>query len=205
VTRRRSVETTADADRIEAFVRIVSAIAGRRAVRDGFKASFSITADQGGELAMKHAGPDPEDYRSLLLDLRKLIAQHSNTHFPKVMRSAASMFRDDEACARFEELRQEWNTALSTGPVELQMNETPVKPEELLHVWLNGEVFHDDATKRERWHEIVGFAGGMAGFIVQNTLIVLMQIAFSAWAEIDSRQGGSGVVTIGSSPVQLQA
>lgn len=196
MARRASPQRTTDADRIDAFLRVGDAILARRALQSGFRASFSVDFQQGVGLRIRQDGPDHEDYRSLLLDLRKLITEDSPSHFPNVMQSAVVTFGDDGPQSHFEDLRAAWNSALSTSSVELRINGTTWKPRDLIHIWLNGEVFHDDVDKQKKWKWIVGVAGDMSQFIIQSTFISLVEIAMTAMARIDFLCGGTGLVSI---------
>jgi len=191
------VNSHTDDERVDAFLRVGDAILARRAIQSGLETSMAIRFRQGEGLTIESREPDLEDYRSLWVDLRKLVLlQDSVVFFPNVMNSARWVFSSSDAGADFEKLRDAWNQALSRSAIGFSFNSHVWTPRELIDVWLNGEVFHDDSIKRSSFAELERFSPVIPRQIIYIATARLLEVMMRAMARIDFLKGGSGVFSI---------
>lgn len=73
-----------DLEALDLFVDLADELAATRLIRAGFETSLVIRAGGLGRMTVTAPAPDEDDFRSMLLALRKLIADGEPTHIGRI-------------------------------------------------------------------------------------------------------------------------
>jgi hypothetical protein len=133
------------------FVHHVDQLRARRIIREeDLRSSLNLNASRETPLQVSHHEPDEEDLRSYLLDFRKFIAEQEPVFLNRVLNVAQRHVTSDEILGGIAGARSAWKDVLQKGDLAYRVNQTPLTPELVLDLWINGWYFHNDASKRRR-------------------------------------------------------
>lgn len=140
-------------ERFDAFQRVSTDAASRRAIRDGTLAAevtYSVAIGE-PEKVTADLG-DEEDLRSLMLDVRKFFLQEEAANFNAVANLLYQRLQDSGLKDASVKNREAWNKVLKGDGVLVDEHQQPVRSEQMFHVMVYGGMFHDDATLLEQWN-----------------------------------------------------
>jgi len=139
-------------DRLLLFVDVLTAALSRRAVRNGLRASWEVEwDDEAGDVRFFSNRGDEEDLRSLMLDIRKFVAEKEDVQLSKVLNILWLKSSGNERLrGQVEQVRRDWtqaqkDTTYPHGEDESPQELTPIRSWKM---WVNGGLFHDDEDLR---------------------------------------------------------
>jgi hypothetical protein len=187
MARRSTPSRRTDVERLRHFVNVVDRCVERRAIRGGtLRASFGFSSGVDQPTDVRADLGDPEDVRSFAAEFRKLALQNDDAHFLSICNLVERQKVPHDMREANRSNRTSWQSMMAgAGSVNMVVNGRSAQGEELLNLWLNGEVFHSD-PEAERYIEAVS-RGPMAPITrpmfeqaVNSMLITGIQIA---WAQ----------------------
>ncbi len=165
-----------DIERLRLFCALVANTLTRRAVANRtIKAGLTMRFGQfEGPPVETHLG-DQDDAHALMIDVRKFLAKREDAYFPRIARIVGRAVTDDELRNASEHNRANWKTVLSEGLVHLE--DGPYRtPEAWFDLIINGEVFHDDPSKRAAFQSLPDDVQNIARASVNAMLLRVLPI-----------------------------
>ncbi|MGE3074429.1 MAG: hypothetical protein AB7N24_14360 [Dehalococcoidia bacterium] len=187
--RRSSGSSPTPAERLSEFQRITRELLNRSAVTSGLGISWELKGNQSESAHVEIDGPDEDQLRSFMMDLRKLLSNESPAHFPAVLSAARRAYPDSESMEWWTTLGKDWKQALDSSPVALSLNGVVYSPRRLLDLWINGELFHDDPMKQREWRALSADPFGFHRIALNMTVVHLVQVAGFALAQLNRLTG----------------
>jgi hypothetical protein len=139
-------------ERLAAFCRVTDAARERRAIKDGtLAASVTYSVEQGGPETVTADHGDDEDFRSLMLDVRKFVLNDEAASFNAVANVLHTKLTDDDLRDAAAHNRAAWNEAMRGNGVLHGDDGAPIRADRMFQVVTYGGMFHDDLELIAEW------------------------------------------------------
>jgi hypothetical protein len=165
-----------DEERLRLFCEVVAKAQSRRAAADRtIKAGLTLRFGQFEGTAVETRLGDKDDVHALLIDLRKFLAKGGDICFFDIARIVRGVVTDPEMKDANEHNRSNWKIVLSEGLVKMEgwKHRTP---EAWFDLIVNGEIFHDDATKLAEFQSLPDDVQAIARVSVNAMLLRMLPI-----------------------------
>lgn len=138
-----------DDERLRLFHRCVTAALSRPAVTSGtISATFHASYSEENGLQVETNLGDEEHVRSLLIEVRKFLAEKSDIHFFKIAKIVARLANDSALTEANARNVAQWKAALQGGGGPwLVVDGVQYTPDHCWNIVINGALFHDDEDK----------------------------------------------------------
>lgn len=123
-------------------------------VRAGWDNSFSLRFDRTAGLRTVVRQPNETALRSLLLALRRFVAQGEPVHLDRLYNVCETAITSDRLRAFLRDARDAWKRAQRANGLKLVVNGKEISPCDVADMWINGHYFHSDPAKRARLAEV---------------------------------------------------
>lgn len=143
-----------DVERIRLFCALVTNTLTRRAVANRtIKAGLTMRFGRFEGPPVETRLGDQDDAHALMIDVRKFLAKREDVYFPRIAGIVERAVTDDELRSANQHNHANWKIVLSEGLVHL--DDGPHRtPEAWFDLIINGEVFHDDPSKRAAFQSL---------------------------------------------------
>ena len=131
-----------DKNRIKKFIAIADDVKKSRFYRETKSVGFNLNFEAGKGLEQSTSGYDEEDFRSMLLDLRKVIAKKEGVKFTEIC-DLISTNTKDVATANSVRTCKELYLKEDTS-VKMIIDGVPENNSAMRDKWINGKYFHSD-------------------------------------------------------------
>ena len=139
-------------ERLEAFCRVADAAVSRRAITENtLVADVTYSVTQGGAESVTADHGDEEDFRSLMLDMRKFVLQEEAANFNAVANLLYMRLTDDALRDAAVKNRAAWDNAMQGDGVLHDENRQPIRADRMLEVVTYGGMFHDNPDRIADW------------------------------------------------------
>lgn len=93
--------------------------------------------------------PNEQLFRSFLIAFRKFVSKKEDVYANRVNHLLMEEVRSDELRGRLIAERQKWLDACKVGAFQLVENGRVLEPEQVMELWINGSIFHNDRRMEE--------------------------------------------------------
>jgi hypothetical protein len=163
--------------RLRLFCTVVEAAVSRRAVQNNTLQSWwKVSGGIDKAVTFEADLGDEEDIRSLLLDIRKLLASGEVVHFPAIANLLETRLTDDDLRADARVNRESWKRSLKGG-FGLVLNGTGYDAEAMFNLLANGAIFHSDPDKVAEYERLDEMTRGMMAATVNQMIIDCVRVA----------------------------
>jgi hypothetical protein len=139
-------------ERLDAFCKVADAAAGRRAIKNGtLAADVTYSVTQGGPETVTANHGDEEDFRSLMLDMRKLVLQEEAANFNAIANLLYTRLTLDELRNAAVANRAAWNSAMQGRGALHDDHHQPIRSDRMFEVIAYGGMFHDNPDRIADW------------------------------------------------------
>ena len=136
--------------RFDLYVRRCDELIQEPAVQQGaFNIELSLRFERGGPLGVTSREPNEQLFRSFLITFRKFMSDGEDVYANRVNRLLHREVRSDELKGQLLTERQKWLNACKVGAFRLVENGRVLEPEQVMDLWINGSIFHNDRRKEE--------------------------------------------------------
>ncbi len=135
-------------------------------------AKFTIDKLNGSVIAFESNVPKIETIENISLKFRFFFAEKEPTHVYKILNLLSRKATDQWAKNYIARLRV-WHKAFLEGTETSEKFGYPVKNEEIINLWFNSEIFHQDKEKRKKLDEINEKISHEASLFQLNTALRL--------------------------------
>jgi hypothetical protein len=141
----------ANRERIEKFIAISEKVRSSKFRRDvdGKTIGWHLNFQAGQGIQQTISGFDEEDFRSVLMDLRKLLLKKDGVLFPEICDLIKANTTDPTIITEIEDCKNAYNKLMADPQVTMILNGTPEKASEVLSNWLYGHYIHEEKDKEE--------------------------------------------------------
>jgi hypothetical protein len=155
MSRRPSTKRTyTDLEVLDVFVELADDLGRTRLVQQGFETSLVIRGGGKPSLVVQSPEPDEDDFRSMLLALRQLIAEGSETQMNRIYNLIEAHVSDPALVQDARDSRSIMSAAAAgaSGATSRDPSLSPglsidgLNPGEIADRYLNGQYFHHDAN-----------------------------------------------------------
>jgi hypothetical protein len=143
--------TLSDRERLLLFVAESDRLNEHKLVQDGFAPSLNISMN-GSDQPWKQQifEPEPEVLESYLLQLRRFMADDEHIFVHGIRSLARRLLPPSSLRDRLDDAHAEWKRQMKNAGVSMKLNDEEVHPAYAWDLYVNGQYFHVDVTKRER-------------------------------------------------------
>ncbi len=110
---------------------------------------LSLRFERGGPLGVTSREPNEQLFRSFLIAFRKFVSKKEDVYANRVNHLLLEEVRSDELRGRLIAERQKWLDACKVGAFQLVENDRVLEPEQVMDLWINGSIFHNDRRMEE--------------------------------------------------------
>ena len=120
------------------------------------KASINIKYDKGVGTKLKRSGPDYDQFVTLLALLRPFLSTKDDISFKRVYNVVWQLLDEQplevKECA--QSISKAYKELLNKFQIKMVFNNEILKPKTIIDVWFNGNYFHQDKIKSEKFKEL---------------------------------------------------
>jgi hypothetical protein len=124
-------------------------------VRKRWSTSLTLRASRAGGATFSLTEPDEEELRSLLLALRRFVADSEPTFLNHVYNLCEQHITSDLLREDLRGARQAWKQAQKSLGIAWTHNGREVAPAHVADLWINGHYFHSDPDKLRELRALV--------------------------------------------------
>src|SRR5690606_34754865 len=131
-------------DRLNLFVSIVEKIKNSRFVKEGCRFKFELSYQEGQPLQQSISGYDEEEFRSVLMDVRKFTLSKDGLQLDKICTRVARNAKDPKTIKNVEDCKMIYVQLKQRSPaIKLLIDGVEEGTEAVLQKWLYGHYFHE--------------------------------------------------------------
>jgi hypothetical protein len=148
--------------------------------------TLEVKTGEGGSQKLTHEGPQKESIIALVTTLRQFYQQGESINFFRICNIVyrhVNSYNSSEKKEHFEYIqsaREAFNNTLNHCPIQLKINDHELTPRELIELWFNGNIFHADIEKSDKFDSLMKMPlADFAELVFKATVISLASIIVS--------------------------
>jgi hypothetical protein len=143
-------------EQLQLFCHHAEQVRQLKLVRKRWGTSLTLRGSRAsGVMTISHSQPDEEELRSLLLALRKFVADKEPTFLNRVYNLCEQHITSDFLKADLRKARHDWKQAQKTLGIAWTHNGREITPAHVADLWINSHYFHSDPEKLRELQSLV--------------------------------------------------
>jgi hypothetical protein len=179
----------ANAQKIRSFIRVVKALERSRFYSTTETVGVRAVPRKDNRRQFKSFGFDEDQFRSALLDFRKIYLEREETNFYYVCNAIENGDFPHTIKAEARSMRKEFSDVLNKHETNYDGKNRDT-PKEVLDKWLNGKYFHHDHSKRTSIDRM-SFIRSVHKLVFVATVLQLGRIAIKLSKTLDAHIKGT--------------
>lgn len=182
------------AKHIDPFLREFARLNSCRLIREnGLNVHWEIHGDAiGAPLRIELQEPDHDDFSAFLLPFRKFILNDESVNLDRVTNLCLQLVSKGDFRSALVDARDRYRAACRAGTINYTVNGVQQTAEHMLDLWLHGDYFHNDESKRAEFLRIDPVGGAITRIAMFDLVIATTEqvTGLAQWIE-DSRAAGA--------------
>ncbi len=153
-----------DLERINKFINIVEKLKNSQFIKTTKNIKFELNVEIGENIKQQISGYDEDQFRSMLMDLRKLLMVKDGVKLDEICDLIVKNTNKQDVIKNVTDCKRVFKELMDNPPINIIKDGESFSSEDIIKLWLYGHYVHEDDDKTKRLNNM----GLSAMFIKYN-------------------------------------